>query len=258
MLKKIGLGLLSVLLLGVAGIYLVFHKSLPQGRTGPEAEQLTQKMLRAIGHKGWTETGAIRWRFWGQHHHLWDRKRWFARISWGQGKDEVVATLSLLEPTKGVVSRGGIEIAGTERDNILRSAYAIWCNDSYWLNPMEKVLDKSVTRRIVEQAGKKRLLVTFSSGGVTPGDSYLYDLDETGLPKRWWMWVSVIPVGGVEVSFDKWQTLATGAKVSTFHQMPVGSISIDQIHAAKDLKTLVGNDPFEKLVKRFPDVRTQP
>ncbi len=258
MIKKIGLGLLLLVLLGVGGVYVLFHQALPQGRTGPEAEQLARKMLQAIHDKAWKETGAIRWVFWGKNRHLWDRKRWFAQVGWGQGSSAVEVTLSLLEPTKGIALRAGKEVSGAEREKLLRTAYAFWCNDSYWLNPMEKVFESSVTRRVVEKNGKKMLLVTFSSGGVTPGDSYLYELDEAGLPKKWWMWVSIIPVGGVEASFEGWKTMATGAKVSTRHQLPVGLLVLDPIEAAKDIVALVGKDPFQELVKRYPALRTQP
>jgi hypothetical protein len=248
----IALGVL-VLILGVG--FLLLNKPLPKGTPGKEADALANRVLDAVNRAGWKATGAIKWNFWGQYDHIWDRQRWFAQVSWGSGSGRVVAQLLLLEPTKGVVKRGGKEVTGDERAALLRKAYALWCNDSYWLNPFEKFFDNGVTRSIVERDGKKMLLISFSSGGVTPGDSYLYEIGKDGLPTRWWMWVSMIPVGGVEASFEGWKQLATGAKTSAIHKMIIGTLTLNDIQAATDATTLNGGkDPFTLLQARFPGI----
>jgi hypothetical protein len=47
--------------------------------------------------------------------------------------------------------------------------------------------------------------VTYTSGGVTPGDSYLWILDENDRPIAWKFWVQKIPIGGLESSWGDWQ-----------------------------------------------------
>lgn len=242
----------------VGGVFLFLHKPRPQGKPGPAADALAKKVWKAVNNKAWQEMGALRWTFWGQSHHIWDRRRWFDQVTWGKGAKKAVVTFSLLEPHKGLATLGGREVTGKQLASLLKKAYEIWCNDSYWLNPLEKFFDRGVTRSIVEKHGKKMLFISFSSGGVTPGDAYLYELDPTGLPLRWWMWVSVFPIGGVEAKFENWKTLAGGGKVSTLRTNSLFSLRMEPIQGAKDIKTLVGSDIFRSLTQRFPGIRTKP
>ncbi len=78
-----------------------------------------------------------------------------------------------------------------------------------------KSLTKVYERRLVKtKTNKDALLVTYTSGGTTPGDSYLWHLDASGKPESYQMWVSILPIGGLEGYlgkldyYGKWGTIA--------------------------------------------------
>jgi hypothetical protein len=73
--------------------------------------------------------------------------------------------------------------------------------------------------------GTQALLVTYTSGGDTPGDSYLWKLQPNGFPISFKMWVSIIPIGGIEASWDEWQVTESGAFLPARHS--IGPITLD-------------------------------
>jgi hypothetical protein len=101
------------------------------------------------------------------------------------------------------------------------------------------------------EEGSEALLVKYGSGGVTPGDAYLWHFDDKGRPVSWDMWVSIIPIGGASASWDKWEELATGAVVSTSHDLGPLTTEITDLGAAATLSELVdGPDPFAELAEQ--------
>jgi len=117
------------------------------------------------------------------------------------------------------------------------------------LNAPAKVFDPGTSRSIVElKDGTQGLLLSYSSGGVTPGVAYLWLLDEQGLPQKWKMWVSIIQIGGVEATWDDWTTLSTGAKVATNHKLGPLNLTITELKAAQSWQELgLEQDPFAAL-----------
>lgn len=243
-LKVLGIVLLSFLLIGLVA-KLTLDKPLPKGEEGIKAEALAQKMLIAINDDAWQKLEAVKWNFDNRHKLLWDKKRHLAKIEW----DNYRAYLDC-ETQKGYVEVDGNRIEdGEETKELLEKAYFIWANDSYWLNPVSKIYDDGVTRKYVEtEDGNGALLVTYSSGGVTPGDSYLWYVDENGLPYKWEMWVKIIPIKGVETSWEAWESYGEGVMISTKHNIgPVTSEILD-VEITNDLKNWFGgDDPFKEL-----------
>ena len=92
------------------------------------------------------------------------------------------------------------------------------------------------------------MLVEYSSGGVTPGDTYLWILDDDGLPHSWKMWVKIIPIGGIEFSWNEWKTLSTGARVALHHDHKLLKINLSDVKAGMTWKDMdVDKDLFERL-----------
>ena len=271
--KRVLLGLLAlVFLLAVVafGWFRAQSHELPALTPGPEADDLARGMMHSVNHQAWLDTGAVTWTFRGQHVHLWDRQRQLARVVWTEDGPTLVEVFLDLATKDGLVlvAEGeGSDPAppqSQEQARRLRKAWEFWVNDSFWLNPIAKVFDAGTSRGLVSpEAGDfgeemRGLLVSYSSGGVTPGDSYLWLVGADDRPVAWRMWTQILPIQGLETSWEGWQDLATGAVVATRHQTPLGALGLSDVHGARTLEELHAlhpvvegeayRDPFVDLV----------
>jgi len=241
------LGIIGVL--AVIGLiaYLVMNESLPKGEQGPEAEALANKVLTAINKDAWDKTGVIQWSFPGGHDFVWDKNRHLTEVKWANNR-----ALINLKTVKGKAYTDGKEVTGAAGEKLVKEAWEYWCNDSFWLNAPAKVFDGGTERRVVNlKDGSKGLLITYKGGGATPGDSYLWMLDENGLPNSYKMWVSIIPLGGVSATWADWTTLPTGAKIAANHELSIGGmkIPITNIKAAATMAEFgLSDDPFKAIL----------
>ncbi|MEM9324400.1 MAG: hypothetical protein AAGA85_02035 [Bacteroidota bacterium] len=193
---------------------------LPQGETGPAAEALADKMLQALNKPAYDSLEELTWSFPRGHSFVWDKSVHQVKVQWADFTVD-------LQPNRldGVAYQNGEELSGTSRDEAIQKAWALFANDSFWLVAPYKVRDPGTVRKLVETNEGPALLVTYSTGGVTPGDSYLWILDESGRPKAWKMWVSILPIKGLEFSWENWQQLE-GAWFAPTHVGPA-SLSVD-------------------------------
>jgi hypothetical protein len=189
-------------------------------------------MEQAVHKREWDQTGAVRWTFHGpglNHRIGWDKQRNRAQVRW---KKHLVH----LDVAKrsGRAWTDGVEQSGAEQAKLVDTAVKLFFNDSFWLNPVVKLFDDGVTREKVIVDGKPALLVKYSSGGVTPGDKYLWLLDENNRPVAWRMWVQVFKIPGLKVTWQDWVTLPTGAQVATKHRsLGLDGVSIRELQAAE-------------------------
>lgn len=239
-LKRLGIAAL-VLVVGVVIFGFVVHEEIPRGESGPFADLLARKLMAKVAMDRWHATGALQWTMAGRNEHIWDKKRGFARVKWDD-KEVLLRT----SDRSGIAKVGGEVV---EDQALLDEAYKRWVNDAFWLNPMATFFDEGVTRELIELENKnKALVVRYSSGGVTPGDTYVWYHDGRFLPVKWKMWVSLLPIGGIEVTWENYRTLQTGAMVSTKHDWLL-PFELEGVMAAKDVTTLLGNDPFAALTE---------
>lgn len=243
-LKIAGIALLGLTLLVLTG-GLILHESKPEGTPGPEADQLARSMMEAVNHQAWDTTRYVRWTFPGGHHYIWDKTEKLVLVRW----DKTEVLLRTTDQT-GLAFRDGHPLEDRRKEKALAKAWKLFCNDSFWLNPVVKAFDPGTTRSIVPlKDGSKGLMVAYSSGGVTPGDSYLWILDEGHLPVSWKMWVSVIPIGGIRVSWEQWTVLDCGARVAPSHKSLFGiGFSLQDIRCGQQLSDIgLEADPFRQL-----------
>lgn len=234
----------GLILIGLA-LAWVANEIRPQGIPGEAADNLARKMKASLNGKAWDETGAVAFNFFGNQH-LWDRKRQLSRVVWDD--HEALVDLTTRE---GVAMYRGEILTGKDATETILKAWKKWVNDAFWLTAPFKAFDTGVTRElVVDKSGDSTLMIQYQTGGNTPGDGYLWKLDETGKPVSWKMWVSIIPVGGIKVPFDGWTTTETGVILPTGHS---GVLEIDIIGAktAEDLSEWYPeSDPFEMLLNQ--------
>lgn len=236
----IGLG---VIVIGLVVTGLIMNEDRPIGTPGPEADAFARKMQAAVNLDAWTAMEAIRWDFGGRQQHLWDKRRSLIRVRW-----DAIEVLRPLDKAQGVVTEAGKPVDGARKAELLEKAYAHWANDSFWLNPVAKLFDDGVTRGLATNAdGEKGLLISYGSGGVTPGDAYLWLVDANHRPTKWQMWVQIIPVGGVSTTWTGWTEVA-GAWISTEHALGPLPLALSDVVGGALAEVAPGADPFAALM----------
>lgn len=241
--KRVAKTIAGILLLVIIGLCFwgwMENEPRPQVNVSNEADELAKQMLLAVNDSAWQQTKAISWNFRGARKHIWDKDRNYHLATWG----DYVVWMDLATQ-KGIAEKEGVRLTGEDLEEALALSWKRWCNDAFWLNPITKIFDEGTTRSIVTVAGQKGLMVSYSSGGVTPGDAYVWLLDEQNRPIAWKLWVSLIPIGGIQTSWDGWQQLPTGAWVSTQHDVGPLSLLLTDIKADTSLTAITrGEDPF--------------
>jgi hypothetical protein len=219
-LRILGISLL-VLLLTVFSFYFIKNEKLPVGQSGSNADELAIKMMESLNYAAWDETEEVTWTFKGIHTYTWNKVDNVVNVKWDQYEVQLEP-----ESISGVIIKGDITKA-EEVKTLIKTAWDYFNNDSFWLCAPFKVFDPGTERSIVKlDDGSEALLVTYTSGGSTPGDSYLWVLDEDYRPKAIKMWVSIIPLGGLEASWENYLTLESGAMIAQDHML-FGAVNID-------------------------------
>jgi hypothetical protein len=238
--------ILLIVLGGALALVLAFanEKRPAPGVTGEEADALARKIHAAVGQDKWDAVGALKFGYADRHTILWDKQRGLARVDFS-GKRAMFRT----SDKSGLAWEKDAPVADEKRrEDIIADGYRWFINDTFWLNPFASFFDASVTRSIVtDKEGEKGLLIAYSSGGVTPGDAYLWYVGPDGLPNRWKMWVSVLPIGGLEATWENWVEIPGGPKISTKHHL-VKDFGISELKAGPSISDVeAGDDPFAAL-----------
>ena len=209
-------------------------KDLPSGKSGKEADDLAHKILNAINYEAWKNTRFVQWTFVGKRHFVWDKFEQNVEVKW----DDVRVVFSTKNFSGRVYSKGKI-IEGEQKTTLLKKAIDAFNNDSFWLNAPAKVFDDGTSRQLIKDPELgTQLLVTYSSGGSTPGDSYLWTVDENGRPIKWEMWVSIIPEGGVPTTWENWTKTKTGAWIALTHNTGSSDVPISNVKTGSTLSEI--------------------
>lgn len=216
--------LLLIAIIGCMAVVWYISKPLPVGEQGPKAEALADKMLAAVNKSAFDTISYLEWSYPGNHRYRWFRDRDSVEVFFGG--NEVRLNMQTMQGTV-IRNNHAMSIANKDYQKHLERAWAIFCNDSFWLLAPFKIRDEGTTRALVNTDSGPALLVHHASGGVTPGDSYLWHLDENGRPTAWQLWVSNIPVDGLKLTWENWQQYR-GAWIAPEHK-GIANTSIDLV-----------------------------
>ena len=205
--------MLIILVVVAIVAYFIISKPIPHGTLGYDAEKLADKMLKAINKPAFDTLTMIEFTFQNKHHYQWDKQNNQVSVSWKGNQ----ITLDL--------TRSPEVWRGKEK-----KAYNFFINDSFWLVAPFKVRDEGVVRSIVKLPKGKGtgLLVKYTTGGLTPGDHYLWILNDEGIPMAWRLWTSNLFIGGVETTWENWKILQN-ISFSCLHKNSYMDIGITQL-----------------------------
>ena len=224
---------LALILISVgvfAYAYLRYNEDLPSGITGEPADQLALKMLNALDYKAYQNTSYLEWTFRNKNHYNWDKVNSSCEVSWKDYK--VVLSFKENIPHKAYVHN--FAVYDEKAEELIEKAIGYFNNDSFWLVAPYKVYDEGVKRQLIKRPdGNEALLVTYTKGGSTPGDSYLWLLKESGEPYAYKMWTSIIPIPGMQASWDSWIETESGARLPDKHKLLFLSLSMGEVKGLK-------------------------
>ncbi len=211
-------------LLAFAVLYGIYNKPIPTGVEGQAADALAKKMLNAVNNDVYKKTRYLEWSFAkGAHQYKWDKENGKVQIEW----DAYTVNLNLSEPSKSDALENNSKLIGTAKTKSIEKATSYFNNDSFWLVAPFKVFDQGTKRSLVTlDDGTESLLVTYTSGGTTPGDTYLWKLQPNGFPESYQMWVKIIPIGGLEASWDDWKVMESGLFLPVTHKLGPVTLSM--------------------------------
>lgn len=213
-------------LLFFAFLYFKYDEKLPTGAQSKAADELAVRMLNALDHEAFKATDYIEFTFKNRHHYKWYKSDNSCEVFW----KHIKVNLNLNDIDNSAVFISDTPYDGKEANEYRQKAKDYFNNDTFWLVAPYKVFDKGVERRLViTEEGKAALLVTYTSGGTTPGDSYLWHFDDTGKPISFQMWVDILPIKGLEASWNDWMTSETGAILPSFHKLLILGIELSDI-----------------------------
>ncbi len=242
--------LIAIVLIGGCAIFSLSEKeplALNESSVS-EADILADKMMASVNKQAWDDTKWVQWTFKGVHSFLWDKERNWCKVSWGKGSKEVLLKMNEIA---GKAFIDGVAQDTDKNEKMVQTAWSHFCNDSFWLNAIVKAKDPGTERSIVElDDGRKGLKVQYTSGGVTPGDSYVWILDENNRPTSYKMWVKIIPIGGLEFTWEDYVELESGAVVASLHKSKLLNLDITDLKSGESYRDFgLTEDPFKVLNK---------
>lgn len=202
-----------ILVVFIGVIYISNNEPLPSGQAGEKAEELALKMANALHKDAYDSTEVFEWSFRNTNHYKWHKKE--GKVDVTLGDKNIKLDLNDLSKSEA------------ESQELINQALKNFNNDSFWLIAPYKIFDKGVERKVVNYEGKDALLVTYTFGGTTPGDSYLWILDKNYLPVSFKMWVQIIPIGGVSATWSDLKKSESGVFLPNKHQLSLFGMELE-------------------------------
>lgn len=206
---------IAALLLGIAAIlflslFLIYNSPLPQGEMGKKADTLALNISKNLGYEAFQKTNFLSWEV-RNYSYLWDRKQKKVTIKWNH--NHLIFYPNTPNNSLVITPKN---CSKQQRLQLISTAQKKFNNDSFWLIAPFKFFDPNVERRYIPATKheSESLLITYMSGGTTPGDSYQWFVNDNYRPTYYKMWVKIIPIGGLPANWSHWKKTKTGAVVA--------------------------------------------
>ena len=226
---KIGVGLFGVFYTSkytfFSFIYFKYNEPLPTAKYDDSTQLMVDTIKSFINYEHFSKTDYISWTFKKRHHFKWYKNKSLCEIYW----KNIKVKLDLNNQKNSLVYINENLINISESKTYIKKAIKLFNNDSFWLVAPFKIEDEGTVLKTAVIDNKKALMVTYTKGGTTPGDTYVWLFDEKGNPKSFKMWVDLIPIGGLEASWNDWILTDSKIKLPTVHKIGPLELEIDQI-----------------------------
>jgi hypothetical protein len=206
------------------------------------ADIIARKIEDATGKDDFDNFRYLKWKAVRGHEFIWDKNQ--KQVIVIHKEDKVLLNLEFLKSSVVLFENARINDPKT-RQKAIEKAYKQFCNDSFWVIAPFKLFDEGVERRIVQDGAKKLLLVSYTQGGTTPGDTYVWRTDDNFLPTSIQMWTEKIPLEGIQVSWENYKTISGKAKIALTHKFGPINIKVSNLEAGNTMQDLkLNEDPF--------------
>lgn len=244
--SKKGLFALASLLVVLISLLLVSsRKSLPASRPGEDAERLASEVENRVGKAGWEKLAAVSFYFVpGGRAHFADLRRGFTEVAFAKSSNQYL--VQYVKDGRGIVYKNRKLVSGQEAQDVIQQAIKFSINDMYWLNPFVQMRAPGAVRKITEDG---QLVIHYPEGGITPGDTYVIHSGPDGLPDHWKLWVSVLPLKGMQFTFEDWREISPGVRVSLMHRSFFKDVEMREVRAFSSYPDPENKDRFAELVE---------
>jgi len=210
LLFKIAVILIGLVIILFFAIYITYNTPLPKGKLGKDADLLAFNITKNLGYEAYQNTDFISWKA-KNVTYIWNKKEKEVTIKWAD--NHIIYNQN--SPHKSIVHTPE-NISIQKKQKLIYTAEDKFNNDSFWLVAPYKFFDQGVERRYIKPTKNENasLLITYKSGGSTPGDSYQWFVDESFTPTHYKMWAEIIPINGLPATWSDWKKTETGAIIA--------------------------------------------
>ncbi len=203
-----------------AFLYFKYNENLPNARVSEKADVLASKMTKALNKQAFDSTKVFEWTFKSKRHYKWEKHKNECEVYW---KDHKVR-LNFDDSTLNQAYVHSFKVDGELAEELTQKAHQYFRNDTFWVFAPYMVFDEGVKRGLVNTPEGEALLVTYNSG-----DSFLWELDDSGKPMCFKMWTKELPIDGLEASWSDWTTTESGVLLPTYHNILFFGMEISDI-----------------------------
>lgn len=178
--------------LAAGSLSLALAQQKPAGNSDPKAVAIADQVMKAMGGQAnWDNTRHLRFMFFGNRTHYWDKWTGRYRLEGKTREGQPYVVLMNLNTKEGQAYLDGKPVEGEALKERLKGAYGAWVNDTYWLLMPYKLKDPGVILAYdgQEKVGEivyDKLHLHFENVGLTPGDQYwAYINPKTHLMDKW-------------------------------------------------------------------------